>query len=289
MGAVTSADQLADPIPESPRRRIVVVGSTNMDLITTTPALPKPGETLLGTDFRTIPGGKGGNQAVAVARAGGTVAFVGAVGSDAFGAALRDRLVGAGVDVSRLRRVGGPSGIAAITVDTAAENTIIVVPGANTLLEPLDDADLAVIRSAAVVVLQLEIPMPTVTAAARAAAESGAVVMLNPSPVQPLPADLLGAVGVLVLNQGEADAIGEAVDAVPHVVTTLGAAGARHRGPDGVQIDVPAPKVDAIDTTGAGDAFTGALAVAWAAGADPRTALERACAAGAAATTVAGA
>src|SRR6185312_11116875 len=230
--------------------RIVVVGSTNMDLITTTPSLPQPGQTLLGNNFHTTPGGKGGNQAVAVARAGGAVQFVGAVGRDDFGRALRDRLAAAGVGTDRLRAVEGPSGIAAITVDARAENTIVVVPGANGTL-----------TEAALVILQLEIPIETVVAAARAAADAGVTVLLNPSPVRDLPSDLVGAVTILVVNRGEADALGaDVLAAVPHVVTTLGGDGAVHRGPDGVETAVPAPNVEVVDTTGAGDAFTGALA-----------------------------
>src|SRR6478609_8449846 len=149
--------QEADSTP-----RIIVVGSTNMDLITTTSTLPEPGETLLGNDFRTAPGGKGGNQAVAVARAGGAVQFVGAVGEDDFGRALRDRLAAEGVGVDRLRTVPGPSGIAAITVDAHAENTIVVVPGANGTLTALDDDDRATITRSALLILQLEIPLDTV-------------------------------------------------------------------------------------------------------------------------------
>jgi len=270
--------------------RIVVVGSTNMDLITTTPSLPQPGQTLLGNDFHTAPGGKGGNQAVAVARAGGAVQFVGAVGRDDFGRALRDRLAAAGVGTDRLRAVEGPSGIAAITVDARAENTIVVVPGANGTLTDLNDDDRAAITEAALVILQLEIPIETVVAAARAAADAGVTVLLNPSPVRDLPSDLVGAVTILVVNRGEADALGaDVLAAVPHVVTTLGGDGAVHRGPDGVETAVPAPNVEVVDTTGAGDAFTGALAVAWASGASPRSALEAACAAGAEAATRSGA
>ena len=272
------------------RPRIVVVGSTNMDLVTTTATLPEPGQTLLGTSFQTIPGGKGSNQAVAAARAGGRVEFVGAVGSDSLGIELRGRLTAAGVGTRQLRTVPGPSGIAAITVDDHAENTIVVVSGANAEVTALIDADLELLRTATLLMLQLEIPLTAVIAAAAAASAAGAVVLLNPSPVQPLPDALLSVVTVLVLNQGEADALGaDAIRTVPHVVTTLGAAGAHYRGPDGDEQTVPAPRVQAIDTTGAGDAFTGALAVSWAAGDSPPAALAKACAAGALATTVRGA
>jgi len=165
-----------------------------------------------------------------------------------------------------------------------------VIPGANGLLTELTDADLSLIAGSRMVVLQLEIPVNTVILAARAAHDAAIPVLLNPSPVQELPAELLRAVTFLVVNEGEAAALGDAtLAAVPHVVTTLGARGARFRGPSGERIDVPAPRIDPVDTTGAGDAFAGALAVLLAEGANPRSALQHACAAGALATTVPGA
>jgi len=274
--------------PRQPRQ-IVVLGSVNMDLITTTGRLPEAGETLLGQGFSTVPGGKGSNQAIAAARAGGTVQFIGAVGQDDFGDQLRKALISSGVSVELLRSVHGPSGVAAITVDDAAENTIVVVPGANGAITDLRSADLRAIRNADLLVCQLEIPLSLVVSAVEAASVAGVSVLLNASPARELPAALLAGVTVLVVNEGEAAAIGHVrVARVPHVVTTLGAAGARYRGPDG-WYQVAAPKVDAVDTTGAGDAFAGALAVAWTSGADPRTALQWACAAGALATTNPGA
>lgn len=269
---------------------VTVLGSINMDLVASTAHLPKPGETVLGSGFVTVPGGKGSNQAIAASRAGGSVTFIGAVGSDAFADPLTATLTSAGVSTQRLRRVGGPSGIALISVDAAAENTIIVVPGANASVTDLDGDDAAAIAGSAILVAQLEIPIGTVTAGARLAAGAGVPVLLNPSPARSLPGELLSAVAVLVVNEGEADVLGaEALAAVPHVVTTLGSRGARYRGPSGETIDVPAPTVRPVDTTGAGDAFAGALAVAWAEGLAPEAALRRACAAGALATTVAGA
>ncbi len=268
---------------------LVVLGSVNMDLVTTVDRLPAPGETLLGNDFTQVAGGKGANQAIAAARAGGQVAFIGAVGDDDFGGQLRKALEDGGVSLDRLRRVAGPSGLAAISVDKNAENTIIVVPGANGTLTGLTDADRDVIRDAGILVCQLEIPMSAVVTGAGIAAAAGVPVLLNPSPVAPLPPELLAAVTVLVVNEGEAEALGsETIGQIPHVVTTLGASGARYRGPD-QEFQVAAPKVDAIDTTGAGDAFTGALAVAWTLGAEPRSAVESACAAGALAAAKAGA
>lgn len=274
------------------RTHITVVGSINMDLVATCERLPRPGETVAGTGFTTTPGGKGSNQAIAAARAGaaGTqVTMIGAVGSDVFGAELVATLDSAGVRTARVRRLEGQSGIAQITVDGSAENSIVVVPGANGSVLTFDNGDRAAITGADMLMTQLEIPIPGVLAAAGIATQAGVPVLLNPSPVRELPEELLRAVTVLVVNEGEAAALGTALDRVPHVVTTLGAAGARYRGPDGEQVTVAAPRVAAVDTTGAGDAFTGALAVAWAQSETPEAALRRACAAGALATTVHGA
>ena len=269
--------------------RVVVLGSVNMDLVTTVDHLPSAGQTLLGNSFQTLPGGKGANQAIAAARAGGNVTFIGAVGTDAFGTSLQEGLVAAGVSVEHLRRAAGPSGIAAITVDATAENCIVVVPGANGTVVGLTDADREAIESASMLVCQLEIPLPVIVTAAGIAAAAGVPVLLNPSPVRELPGELLAAVAVLVVNEGEAKALGtDVLAAVPHLITTLGSRGARYRGAD-QEFDVAAPRVEPVDTTGAGDAFTGALAVAWAGGAAPRNAIERACVAGALATTRKGA
>lgn len=268
---------------------VVVVGSVNMDLVATAPTLPKPGETVLGDSFATVPGGKGANQAIAVARAGARCSMIGAVGEDAFGEALRRNLSGAGVEVARLRTVPGPSGVALIAVDGHAENLIVVAPGANASLTELDARDRLAIEAAEVLVCQLEIPLPTVAQAAAVARGAGTTVILNAAPARPLPAELLAAVDILVVNEHEAAALPEAVRAVPHVVMTLGARGAMwiDRGGDG--FEVPAPRVDAVDTTAAGDAFTGAFAAAWARRRPLREALAWACAAGAVCATKRGA
>ncbi|ERN45034.1 ribokinase [Prescottella equi] len=267
---------------------VVVVGSINIDLVARAARMPAPGETVLGTSFATTPGGKGSNQAIAAAKAGADVAFVGAVGDDTFALELRQTLVDAEVDAERLREVPGPSGVAAITVDSSGQNSIIVVPGANSRVVDLTHDELAAIADADVLLCQLEIPLDTVTAAARHAAAHGTVVILNPSPAQPLPDGLVDAVDVLVVNETEERQLGEnALTRVQHVVTTLGADGARYRGPGGEQLRVAAPSVDAVDTTGAGDAFAGALASAWSRG--PLAALTFACAAGALTATRPGA
>ncbi|GIF58797.1 ribokinase [Asanoa iriomotensis] len=272
---------------------VVVVGSTNLDLVVTTPRLPRPGETVLGENFRTVPGGKGANQAVAAARAGAAVEFVGAVGSDEFAPVLRDSLAGAGVGVRGLRTVAGPSGVALIAVDGAAENFIVVAPGANGALTDLHADDRAAIAAADVLLLQLEVPLPTVVAAAGAARAAGTTVVLNAAPAATLPGELLDLVDLLVVNEHEATVVagvddGQPLDAllklVPRVVLTLGARGAAYADRDGLRLRVPAPRIEAVDTTAAGDAFTGALAVGWAerGGADVESILRWACAAGAA-------
>ncbi|WP_200210482.1 ribokinase [Micromonospora coerulea] len=286
--------------PTGDAARIAVVGSANLDLVVTTPQLPRPGETVLGEGFATVPGGKGANQAVAAARAGAACAFIGAVGQDDFGRVLRDRLAGAGVDVRGLREVPGPSGVALIAVDGTAENFIVVAPGANGELSELDDADQGTIAAADVLLAQLEVPLPAVFRAGGWARAAGTTVVLNAAPARPLPAELLDLVDVLVVNEHEAAVVAGVpggdpaplLDAllslVPRVVMTLGARGAAYADRQGVRLEVPAPRIDAVDTTGAGDAFTGALAVAWAERREPDSAdevtaaLRWACAAGAA-------
>jgi len=272
--------------------RIVVVGSANLDLVVTAPTLPRPGETVLGGEFTIVPGGKGANQAIAAARAGGEVAFVGAVGDDDFARPQRDNLVAAGVDVSRLRTVPGASGVALIAVDEHAENLIVVAPGANAALTGLDAADRAVISAADVLLCQLEIPVETV---AQAAATSTFTV-LNAAPARQLPAEVLSTVDLLVVNEGEAEVLAgraarpeDLLDLVPRVVMTLGAQGAAYADRHGLRLDVAAPRVKAVDTTAAGDAFTGALAVAWAEGRPVEEAVRWACAAGAVCATRSGA
>ncbi|MEO3745416.1 ribokinase [Plantactinospora sp. B5E13] len=285
--------------------RVVVVGSTNLDLVVTAPTLPRPGETVLGNGFSTVPGGKGANQAVAAARAGARCAFVGAVGQDGFADQLRASLADAGVDVRRLRSVPGPSGVALIAVDAGAENLIVVAPGANGELTSLADPDQAVVEAADVLLAQLEVPVEAVVQAAAWARTAGVTVILNAAPARRLPAELLDVVDLLVVNQVEAAVIAGVDEAggpdggldglldallalVPRAVVTLGARGVRYADRFGLRLSVPSPTVEAVDTTAAGDAFTGALAVAWAERGGPvdpaavTSALSWACAAGAA-------
>ncbi|RNL83964.1 ribokinase [Halostreptopolyspora alba] len=263
--------------------RIAVFGSVNMDLVAYVATAPGSGQTVTGTEFRQVPGGKGANQAIAAARAGGDVSFLGAVGDDAFGTQLRSTLVESGIEVSGLRTEAGASGVAHIVVESDGANSIIVIPGANGRVTDVGDDDVRLIRGSAALLLQLELPLPAVTAAARAAREVGVPTVLTPAPVQELPDELLDAVDLLVANQHEAAAIAGQSDPsralapllerVPEAVVTLGADGAVHgrRGEDPVR--VPARPVTAIDTIAAGDTFCGALAVARAEGRSAEAAL----------------
>lgn len=265
--------------------RVCVVGSVNADLQFTVPALPRPGQTVLASSMTTRPGGKGGNQAVAAARAGAEVSLVAALGDDAAAGVLRSHLSGNGVQLSGLVTVPGPSGSAAVVVDAAAENTIVVAPGANAQLSVHSTEVRAVIAAADVVLSQLEIPLATVLEAARVARAAGALVMVNVSPAG-APHDLLAlsqVADVVVVNEAEA---AHWHWPIPHLVITRGSRGASYVGAD-ERFDVPAPVVAAVDSTGAGDVFAGVLAAHWPAGHEH--ALHLACTAGALATLVPGA
>jgi ribokinase len=274
--------------------KVTVVGSANMDLVITAPTLPRPGETVLGDAFTQVPGGKGANQAIAAVRVGAEVTFVGAIGSDAFGVNLRARLSASTVDTSLLRVVYGASGVALIVVDGTGENAIVVAPGANAALTGLTGPDLAAIGAADVLLLQLEVPVETVLSAAEAARSAGTRVVLNAAPARPLPPALPAAVDLLVVNQVEAATLAPGrqdpyllvealLDDFPRVVMTRGAAGAWYGSRDAEPVHVPAPVIDAVDSTAAGDAFTAALAVGWGEGRPLLSAVRWASAAGAAA------
>ncbi|HEU4742365.1 MAG TPA: ribokinase [Meiothermus sp.] len=253
---------------------IIVVGSINMDLVVHVERHPAPGETLLGSDYQTFPGGKGANQAVAAARAGGSVRMVGCLGSDGFGGQLLQGLVQDGIDTDWIKRVGGPSGVAFIAVNAQGQNSIIVAPGSNRRLLP-EDLKAEAFSSAKVMLLQLEVPLPTVLEAARRGKEAGARVILNAAPARSFAADELRDVDLLVVNEFEAgivlgqeapEGIEEALAAaqglrerVSSVVITLGAQGCVWADTSG-QGYVPAFPVQPVDTTAAGDAFVGMLA-----------------------------
>jgi len=270
--------------------RIVVVGSANMDLVGLAERLPAPGETVLGDDFVMTPGGKGANQAIAAARAGGECTLLAAIGSDSFGVTINARLTASGVDTGKIRISYGVSGVAVIMVDRTGENSILVSPGANRTFTGLTDDEKAVIAGADVLICQQEIPASTVVEAARAARAGSTRTVLNAAPARPLPAELLELVDLLVVNEVEARAItgtpeqdmDALVAAAPRVVLTLGKAGAWYADRDGRSERIPAYQVEVADTTAAGDAFCGALAVAWGEGRDIVEAVSWACAAGAA-------
>jgi len=251
---------------------VCVVGSANLDIVVQVPHHPVAGETVLGGDHMRIPGGKGANQAVAAARLGRSVAFVGCVGGDPAGVELWDALVADRIDVSFLRSVAdAPSGIALIAVGPDGDNSIVVSPGANALVDEQQIADAAdLLQLAKVTLLQLEVPVNAVTEAAEAA---GGLVILNPAPAQALTSRLLESVDVLVPNETElallsgssvATTFDEIVDQArllpsARTVVTLGAQGALLVDETDVHHQA-APAVDAVDTTAAGDSFCAALA-----------------------------
>ena len=266
--------------------QVCVVGSVNMDQVFTVESLPHPGETVMASTVRLIPGGKGGNQAVAAARAGAGVQVVAALGDDPAADRLRSHLQANGVGLDGVVTVEGPSGSAVIAVDAAGENTIVVAPGANARLTIESGEVRSVISDSDVLLLQLEIPVVTAVQAARLARDAGAVVIVNASPTGAKPHDLLTLArlaDVVVVNEAEAR---DWHWPVTHLVITRGKRGASYLGQD-ERFDVPAPAVRPVDTTGAGDVFAGVLAAEWLAGHEE--ALRRACAAGALATLVAGA
>jgi ribokinase len=289
-------------IMHSTRKPIVVVGSINMDLVAHAPRIPLPGQTLTGTDFATTPGGKGANQAVAAARLGHPTAMLGCVGEDVFGQALLDHLTAARVNIATIERVSGPSGVAPILVADNGENSIVVVPGANGKLDSATvDRHAALIRSAGMVLLQLEIPMDTISHTLAVCAEAGVPVMLDPAPAAPLPDAIWSQVAWFTPNDTEAafylKGDSKPEDAAPHllakgvrgVVLKRGAEGSYVAVAGGKAAWVPSFHVQAVNTVGAGDCFNGAFAVALLEGRDPWEAARFASAAAAISVTRPGA
>lgn len=251
---------------------VTVLGSFNMDLVVAAPSLPGPGRTVLGGAFYQGPGGKGSNQAIAARRLGAHVSFLGAVGNDGFGRAARILFLREGVDSSGLEEVGEPTGAALIVVDDRGENQIAVAPGANSAVTPeMVESRAGAIARADVLLAQLETPVEAFLRAAEIARANGTLVILNPAPAFPLPDRVREAADVLTPNQHElAEAVGE--DSVremtergAQVVVTRGAEGAVRHGPDGTA-HYPAWPAEAVDATGAGDAFNAGLAVGLAEG-----------------------
>jgi len=296
-------------VDPSGRRRasLVVVGSINMDLVARVARLPAPGETVHGRSFETIPGGKGANQAVTAARLGALVTMVGRVGDDAFASSLLGSLRSYGVHVEGvLPTAACASGIATIGVEDSGENAIVVIAGANGQVTPEDVARAEPILSAAdTLLLQLEIPLESVVAAAALARQQRVRVVLNPAPAPSALPPALFEADVMCPNETEAGALtglsGESMEVAGRqarwlvergtglAVITLGARGAVYCERGGEPVHVPAFAVRAVDTTAAGDAFAGALAVALSEGASAADAVRTACAAGALAATQPGA
>ena len=271
---------------------VIVVGSVNVDLVAVGGRMPRPGETVSMERFAEVQGGKGGNQASAAAALGARVHFVGAVGSDHWGSTAREDLGGRGIDVSGLATVEGTTGVAIILVDDSGENSIAIVPGANAAVSPaaVEAALGAIEADDAVVVACLEIPLESVQAAARVASSRGWRFVLNPAPAPSggLPAELVGAASVITPNETEVEVLGGA-DALltagaGAVVVTRGSDGTDLHLPDAEVVHLEPSPASVVDTTGAGDAFTAALAVGLANGRDLADAVRWASAAGAIAT-----
>lgn len=271
---------------------VVVVGSANLDLVARTPRLPKPGETVTGSNYFEFCGGKGANQAIAASRAGARTAFIGALGNDHAGETLLAAFKNDNVDISAVRVVSAPTGRALIGVSDDGENSIIVIPGANHAIT-IDDLEMnaEIIASAKVLLCQLEVPLEVVQRAFELAGENS-LRILNPAPAQSLSKDLLQLVDVITPNEHEMMLLGGPQGLLKHgvktIIVTQGARGALMIAKNG-ETQIPPFKVDPIDSTGAGDAFCGMLAARLAIGEPIQNALKAAVVSGALATLIEGA
>lgn len=271
---------------------VVIVGSANLDLVARTPRLPKPGETVTGSNYFEFCGGKGANQAIAAARAGANTAFIGALGNDHAGETLRAAFKHDDVDISAVQFVSEPTGRALIGVSDDGENSIIVVPGANHAITIGDvERNTKIIASAKVLLCQLEVPLEVVQRAFELAGENS-IRILNPAPAQSLSKELLQLVDVITPNEHEMQLLGgsEALlkCGVKTIVVTQGARGALMITEKG-ETRIPPFEVDPVDSTGAGDAFCGMLAARLAIGESIQNALKAAVVSGALATLTEGA
>ena len=262
---------------------ILVFGSINIDLVVPVPGLPRPGETVLGGDYRLLPGGKGANQALAACRAGGSVMMAGAVGKDAFAGAALELLRQDGADLALVREVARPTGLAAIMVGGSGENLIAVASGANAAVSAEFVPD-DMLGPQTIVLCQMEVPTAETTALMRRAARRGARSLLNLAPAMPIDPDLFGELHLLVANEAEAASLGDDPAAIARrlrqaFVVTRGAAGSTAFLRDGGRLEIPALAIDAVDTTGAGDTFIGVLAAGLDQGLALQAALRRASAA----------
>ena len=255
---------------------IAVLGSANMDLVVRQSRLPRPGETIFGAGFSTVPGGKGLNQAVAAARLGGAVNFLGAVGADAYGSELRALMLAEGILSAGLATADAPTGTAHISVVDSGENSIVVVSGANAAVTTLSEAQRAAIAESAFLVMQCELPISVLVEGIAAAHAAGVFTVLTPAPVMPLPGGFLASVDLVIPNQIEAAELTGESDPVraaevlsadqTWAIVTLGSEGSVVAYDGEVLGLAPARPVTAVDTTAAGDTFVGALVARLAAG-----------------------
>lgn len=259
-------------------KNICVIGSLNMDLVVNVDAMPKPGQTIIGSNFKEVPGGKGANQAVAMARLNGNVSMIGKVGEDGFGQTLINSLKNDKVDTTYIQTAKGSTGVALITVDMNAQNSIVVSPGANFEVKEEDiDNNIKAIENSDIVVLQLETPLNTIKYALNKAKELNKYTILNPAPAVKLDDEIIKNVDLLTPNETELEIIsGVSIETeediqkaaqimiekgVKELIVTLGSKGSLYINKEKSMFK-KAYKVEAVDTTAAGDSYTGALAVA---------------------------